>query len=132
MTDKELLDEIEREFGSHPPAPKNDADDLDAFLADLKQAIAPESQAAPTKKDTGHSLPPASPAKKEKQKAPKKEAREKAPKAAAPKKKEKQKGINTKFLFKYFAQSLERELSSEEKAIIKTAYKFGRNNTYDL
>ena len=90
MTDKELLDEIEREFGSHPPAPKNDADDLDAFLADLKQAIAPESQAAPTKKDTGHSLPPASPAKKEKQKAPKKEAREKAPKAAAPKKKAKQ------------------------------------------
>lgn len=49
-----------------------------------------------------------------------------------PKKKEKQKGINTKSLFKYFAQSLERELSSEEKAIIKTAYKFGRNNTYDL
>ncbi len=42
-----------------------------------------------------------------------------------------QKGINTKSLFKYFTQSLERELSSEEKAIIKTAYKFGRNNTYD-
>ena len=40
--------------------------------------------------------------------------------------------INTKLLFKYFAQSLERELSAEEKAIIKTAYKFGHNNTYDL
>ena len=42
------------------------------------------------------------------------------------------KGINTKSLFKYFTQSLERELSTEEKAIIKTAYKFGRNNTYDM
>lgn len=49
-----------------------------------------------------------------------------------PKQKNPQRGINTKSLFKYFAQSLERELSSEEKAIIKTAYKFGRNNTYDL
>ncbi len=48
-----------------------------------------------------------------------------------PKQKNLQKGINTKSLFKYFTQSLERELSSEEKAIIKTAYKFGRNNTYD-
>lgn len=43
-----------------------------------------------------------------------------------------EKGINTKSLFKYFTQSLERELSTEEKAIIKTAYKFGRNNTYDM
>ena len=39
MTDKELLDEIEREFGSHPPAPKNDADDLDAFLADVDMVV---------------------------------------------------------------------------------------------
>ena len=44
----------------------------------------------------------------------------------------KAKGINTKSMFKYLSQSLERELTSEEKAIIKTAYKFGRNNTYDL
>ncbi|MEA4972324.1 DNA polymerase III PolC-type [bioreactor metagenome] len=42
------------------------------------------------------------------------------------------KRINTKSLFKYFSQSLDRELSPEERAIIKTAYKFGRNNTYDL
>ena len=34
MTDKELLDEIEKEFGSHAPTPADDssADDLDAFL----------------------------------------------------------------------------------------------------
>ena len=38
----------------------------------------------------------------------------------------------SKSMFKYFSQSLERELTSEEKAIIKTAYKLGRNNTYDL
>ena len=44
----------------------------------------------------------------------------------------KAKRINTKSMFKYFSQSLERELTSEEKAIIKTAYKLGRNNTYDL
>lgn len=48
------------------------------------------------------------------------------------KQKTSQKGINTKSLYKYFTQSLERELSSEEKAIIKTAYKFGRNNSYDI
>ncbi len=48
------------------------------------------------------------------------------------KNKDNQKGINTKSLFKYFSQSLERELSAEEKAIIKTAYKFGRNNSYDI
>ena len=88
MTDKELLDEIEREFGSHPPAPKNDADDLDAFLADLKQTIAPEAQAAPAEKDNKHSVRPASTI--DKQKAPKKEAKEKAPKAAAAKKKARQ------------------------------------------
>ena len=46
--------------------------------------------------------------------------------------KAKQGRINTKLLFKYFTQSLERELTPEEKARIKTAYKFGRNNTYDL
>ena len=40
--------------------------------------------------------------------------------------------INTKGLFKYFSQSLDRELTAEEKAIIRTAYKFGRNNTYDI
>ena len=44
----------------------------------------------------------------------------------------KAKRINTKSMFKYFSQSLERDLTSEEKAIIKTAYKLGRNNTYDL
>ena len=49
-----------------------------------------------------------------------------------PKVKPSKKGINTKSLYKYFIQSLERELTTEEKAIIKTAYKFGRNNSYDL
>ena len=44
----------------------------------------------------------------------------------------KNKGINTKSMYKYFTKSLERELTTEEKAIIKTAYKFGRNNTYDV
>lgn len=46
MTDKDLLDEIEKEFGSHAPTSADDsgADDLDAFLADLKNTISPESR----------------------------------------------------------------------------------------
>ena len=47
MNDQELLEEIEREFGSHVPAKKEDSDDLDAFLADLKQQIAPDSSPEP-------------------------------------------------------------------------------------
>ena len=41
------------------------------------------------------------------------------------------KKINTHSLYKYFINSLNRELTSEEKAIIKTAYKLGRNNLYN-
>lgn len=46
MTDKDLLDEIEKEFGSHAPTSADDsgADDLDAFLADLKNTISAESR----------------------------------------------------------------------------------------
>ena len=40
--------------------------------------------------------------------------------------------INTKTLFKYFSQSLERELTAEEKAMIKTAYKLGKSGAYDI
>ena len=47
MTDKELLEEIEREFGSHSTAQEDDSEDLDAFLADIKQTIAPDSEPWP-------------------------------------------------------------------------------------
>jgi len=40
--------------------------------------------------------------------------------------------LNAKALIGYFEKSLERELSTQEIAIIKTAYKFGRNNTYEI
>lgn len=92
MTDKELLEEIEREFGSHTAAQDSDSDDLDAFLADLKQTIDPDSQSAPSSKQAPRKAPsgaskrerPAERAPKTrsapKQKPPKPEAPRKAPK----------------------------------------------------
>ena len=85
MTDNELLEEIEREFGSKANTPKNDADDLDAFIADLKQAIAPEAEAPAAPKQRSKDTPaPAAPARKERTagRAPK---RESAPKEKTPK-----------------------------------------------
>ena len=89
MTDNELLEEIEREFGSKANAPKNDADDLDAFIADLKQAIAPEAEAPAAPKQRSKDTPaPGAPAKKEKPagRAPKRESapKEKNPKPGKP------------------------------------------------
>ncbi|MDD3570049.1 MAG: exonuclease domain-containing protein [Lachnospiraceae bacterium] len=40
--------------------------------------------------------------------------------------------LNTRALINYFEKSLERELSTEEIAMIKTAYKFGKKNTYEI
>lgn len=40
--------------------------------------------------------------------------------------------LNTRALISYFEKSLERELSLEEIAMIKTAYKFGKKNTYEI
>lgn len=40
--------------------------------------------------------------------------------------------VNTKALLNYFEKSLERELSAQEIILIKTAYKFGKNNTYEI
>ena len=57
MTDKELLEEIEREFGSHSTAQEDDSEDLDAFLADIKQTIAPDSEAAPNSKQAPEKTP---------------------------------------------------------------------------
>lgn len=91
MTDKELLEEIEREFGSHSTAQDSDSDDLDAFLADLKQTIDPDPLAAPSSKQasrkdpfgTSRSEKPAERTRKTKsapkQKSPKPEAPRKAP-----------------------------------------------------
>lgn len=39
--------------------------------------------------------------------------------------------VNTRALLKYFEKSLERPLTAEEAAIIKTAYKFGRKGTFE-
>lgn len=88
MNDNELLEEIEREFGSHSSPAPTESDDLDAFIADLKQAIAPEAPAEqPPKQNTKRAVPPAPPSKREKQssrppkkEAPQKPAAEKAPK----------------------------------------------------
>ena len=65
MTDQELLNEIEREFGSHAPA-KNDCDDLDAFIADLKKTIASDT---PPVQHSSQSVPDSIPPKKEKHSA---------------------------------------------------------------
>ncbi|HCT63987.1 MAG TPA: exonuclease [Lachnospiraceae bacterium] len=40
--------------------------------------------------------------------------------------------LNTKALMGYFENSLARELSAEEISMIKTAYKFGKNNSYEI
>jgi len=39
--------------------------------------------------------------------------------------------MNTRALLEYFEKSLERKLSPEEAAIIRTAYKFGKNQTFE-
>lgn len=84
MTDKDLLDEIEKEFGSHAPTSADDsgADDLDAFLADLKNTISAES---PTDSAENSESPkesaPIAPPKKEK---PQRAARTKEPKIDSP------------------------------------------------
>jgi len=39
--------------------------------------------------------------------------------------------MNTRALLDYFEKSLERKLSPEEAAIIRTAYKFGKNQTFE-
>ncbi|MCQ4725291.1 exonuclease domain-containing protein [Anaerotignum faecicola] len=46
-------------------------------------------------------------------------------------KKSGQSKTNTKALLNYFEKSLERKLTSEETAIIKTAYKLGQKRSYD-
>ena len=61
MTDKELLEEIEQEFGSHAPTDEANGDDLDAFLADLKNTISSEPQ-----DDSAKKAAPIAPPKKEK------------------------------------------------------------------
>lgn len=94
MTDEELLEEIEREFGSHAPEKKNDSDDLDAFLADLKQAIAPDAaeEYKPKQSERDTSSPVPSPKQKKQERAPKmdpppkaKQKKEPAPPKKAPK-----------------------------------------------
>lgn len=42
------------------------------------------------------------------------------------------KRINTSALMSHFESSLERELTKEEVSLIKSAYKLGRNQTYDI
>ena len=80
MTDKDLLDEIEKEFGSHFSASTDDsgAEDLDVFLADLKLTISsePQTSSAESNEDPKESAPIASPKKEKKQRA----VREKEPK----------------------------------------------------
>ena len=83
MTDKELLEEIEREFGSHSTAQEDDSEDLDAFLADIKQTIAPDSETAPNSKQAPKKAPSDSPKKE-------KPAQRASQKKAAPKKEPKQ------------------------------------------
>ncbi|MBR5468380.1 MAG: exonuclease domain-containing protein [Firmicutes bacterium] len=39
--------------------------------------------------------------------------------------------MNTRALLEYFEKSLERKLTPEEAAIIRTAYKFGKNQTFE-
>ena len=39
--------------------------------------------------------------------------------------------MNTRALLEYFEKSLERQLTPEEAAIIRTAYKFGKNQTFE-
>ena len=83
MTDKELLEEIEREFGSHSTAQEDDSEDLDAFLADIKQTIAPDSETAPNSKQAPKKAPSDSPKKE-------KPAQRASQKKAAPRKEPKQ------------------------------------------
>ena len=95
MTDKDLLDEIEKEFGSHAPTSANDsgADDLDAFLADLKNTISAESPTDSAENDEPpkESAPIASPKKEKPQrtalrKEPKTDSSQKSEKAVQPEK----------------------------------------------
>ena len=76
MTDKELLDEIEKEFGSHSSASAESsiADDLDEFLADLKRTISAEPQtiSAESSESPKESAPIAPPKKEKKQRKKKK------------------------------------------------------------
>ena len=39
--------------------------------------------------------------------------------------------MNTRALLDYFEKSLERTLSAEEAAIIRTAYKLGKNRAFE-
>ena len=39
--------------------------------------------------------------------------------------------MNTRALLDYFEKSLERKLTAEEAAMIRTAYKFGKNRTFE-
>ena len=47
-------------------------------------------------------------------------------------KKEQATRVNTKALLAYFEKSLERKLTSEEIAIIKTSYKFGKRGSFEI
>lgn len=103
MTDQELLDEIEKEFGSHASASADDssADDLDAFLADLKRTISADTptDSAETKADFAEinepkkeSAPLVPPKKEKKQRT----ARMKAPKTDSHSQKDSKKEVPPK------------------------------------
>ena len=107
MTDKDLLDEIEKEFGSHAPTSADDsgADDLDAFLADLKNTISVESRTDSTENnEPPKESVPITPSKKEKPqraartKELKADSQKECKKAAQP---EKEPGSFTQFVIRH-------------------------------